>query len=131
MNIVNCDKGYSASVNFVDKNNVVLGYDMSSSCCECYGWFISDMICTEQIEGDESITNPFKDVLDKYAFDKSFIQVQHGGGNLDEGGIAVFKLISDDGDKPLYVHLWNCQNGYYGHGFKFADDKFVIKEEYI
>jgi len=36
------DKG--GKVNFVDKNNVLVGYDMNSSCCEEFGWYIRDEI---------------------------------------------------------------------------------------
>ena len=30
------------SVNFVDENNTLIGYDMSQCCCEDADWFISE-----------------------------------------------------------------------------------------
>ena len=41
--------GWGRKVNFVDENNVVLGYDMSQDCCERAGWFIAEYINTSQI----------------------------------------------------------------------------------
>lgn len=40
-------------------------------------------------------------------------QVDHEG-DLDEGGIVVFRLLHPS-KPPLYLHLYNCHNGYYGH----------------
>ena len=32
---------YRGRINFVDENNVALGYDYSSSCCENFGYFLN------------------------------------------------------------------------------------------
>ena len=42
MKIFNKTGNWENKVNFVDENNVVLGYDMEQCCCEDAGWFISD-----------------------------------------------------------------------------------------
>lgn len=34
-------RAWEGKVNFVDHNNVVLGFDNSQYCCECFGWFFS------------------------------------------------------------------------------------------
>lgn len=35
-------------INFVDENNVLLGYDMSQDCCEHADWFILDTIYSDK-----------------------------------------------------------------------------------
>ena len=32
-------------VNFIDENNVILGYDLTQDCCEQASWFIADNEC--------------------------------------------------------------------------------------
>ena len=29
-------------INFIDKNNVLVGFDYSRSCCEDFGWFVAE-----------------------------------------------------------------------------------------
>lgn len=36
------NSNWDSKVNFVDENNVVLGYDLSQDCCEHADWFIAD-----------------------------------------------------------------------------------------
>lgn len=37
-----------------------------------------------------------------------------------EGGSATFRMINyNDESSPLYLHLINTHNGYYGHGFEW------------
>ena len=42
MKIITCDKQYSYSINFVDENNVFVGYDLEQQCCEEADWFFTD-----------------------------------------------------------------------------------------
>jgi len=67
--------------------------------------------------------------LKKYSFDKKFYKHLEGG-DLDGGGIVIFKLIAPK-QKNLYLHIYNSHNGYYSHGFEFKDDKEIIKKDYI
>lgn len=100
-------------VNFVDQNNVVVGYDLSQDCCEQAGWYISR---SKRADIDDESTHSGE--LESYVFDTSFFE-EYTGGVLDEGKLIRFRLISEKNGRhrDLYLHLFNAQNGYYSHGF--------------
>ena len=112
--------GFIDKINFVDENNVFLGYDLTQSCCEYAGWFIKDDLTTEIPDKLED----FQKLADEgeYIFDKGYIKKfdASDSNKLEEGGMVVFKILRDGsyyGSK--FLHIFNCHNGYYGHGFKF------------
>ncbi len=112
MKVFNKDDGaWEDKVNFVDNNNVLLGYDMSEQCCESAGWFISDQVEDHIIEQTES-----EPELKGFVFDTEFFKDVYGD-QFDEGGMAVFRI--EKGDEEKFIHLFNCHNGYYSHGFSF------------
>jgi len=120
--------GYSWGnrINFVDDNNVLVGFDNESSCCENFGWSI-----TSDVLGDRFDYADEGDTLD-YHFDPKFYQYGAVGTDYPDEGLSItFRLISDDGEEDLYLHLWNYHNGYYGHGFNFqigeGDDHINIE----
>ncbi len=116
---------YNNKVNFVDENNVLVGYDMNQCCCEDAGYFISDNI-HKQVGYDTDISEFSVDVdMAPYFFDTKFYDT-YDWEWTDEGGAAVFRLI--DGEKELFLHLYNCHNGYYGHGFEMKLNDEVIHE---
>lgn len=109
--LIKCD---GDSWNFIDENDIFVGYDTSSSCCEYADWFIADE------------PTPYNDKLvgihargfdvEGYVFDiliDTKVEVPPGS-NLDEGGIVAFRMIHAE-KPPLYLHLFNSHNGYYGH----------------
>lgn len=99
-------------VNFIDSNDVFVGYDMSHDCCEWFGWFIAPGLVTEHDEVEKLSTETAPDVRG-FVFDPTF------GEQLSfdyEGSLAVFRLVNDSG-AVLFLHLFNSHNGYYGHGF--------------
>jgi hypothetical protein len=100
-----------ASVNFVDENNVVLGYSMDQCCCENADWFIAD---TPQ--EDLGPRGELPD-LEGFVFDTEFFK-EVNGGHFDDGGMAIFRIVKGSAEK--FIHIFNCQNGYYSHGFNFA-----------
>lgn len=104
---------WDSKVNFVDDNDVYVGYDTSQCCCEHAGYFISDKIEHYNYEADydQKVT---PDVSD-YFFDKDFFEDVESP-DLDCGGMVAFKLKAE-GKPDLYLHLFNSHNGYYGHGF--------------
>lgn len=120
-NTIWCNK-----VNFVDENNVVLGFNMSATCCEVYGWFISSL-AEVATAADES--KPSDDELVPYVFDTSF-KVDNLKASNDEGGSATFKLVAD-GKSDLYVTIYNHHNGYYSHGFSFKAGDVVVIEDLL
>lgn len=110
-------------INFVDKNNVFVGYDTSQNCCETVDWFIS------KIEENKARYEKEDIDLDDYIFDTNYFE-EIRGEDFDEGGMVRFKMTAKD--KPnLYLHLFNCHNGYYRHGFesKIGEEKW--KEDYL
>ena len=124
-------------VNFVDENNVVLGYEIEHQCCETPGWFIADVIViqgeidpTKKILKDDLIDRT-KDEMDltDWRFDPAFFKsitipaaqlIADKGEEADHEDcmIAVFRIVNGAAEK--FVHLFNIQNGYYTHDFNFT-----------
>ena len=134
MKVFDAESGWPDKVNFVDKNNVFVGYDLSQDCCEYADWFISDTECTIIPEKLEQ-----KKVLRGFVFDTEFFKVISGDCreasdetkySLDSGGIVIFRLVNNKGEEK-FLHIFNAHNGYYSHGFEFKHNDTVIKEGYI
>ena len=116
-------------VNFVDENNVVLGYDLSQCCCETAGWFLSDS--PTPTAADMSANNQVLKYEEEWSFDPEFFQeTKEGEGlGLDSGAIATFRIVN--GVRQAFIHLYNCHNGYYSHGFEFTHGRNVIRDDSI
>lgn len=112
---------WPSKVNFIDENNVVLGYDMEGQCCESFGWFITSTIRTKVPKK----TPPVPTHLNSWRFDTKFFK-QIEIGKWGDETILVFRIIR--GKQSKYIHLYNCHNGYYAHGFEFAVGEKKIKE---
>ncbi len=117
---------FDSKINFVDKNNVFVGYDLGQCCCEYADWFIGkDEENKVYDEHDNRIEREIPDVAD-YAFDISYFE-EVKSEDLREGNMVRFKLVSDN--KPdLYLHIFNCHNGYYHHGFESKIDNKKWKD---
>ncbi len=128
MEIFEKDKSsWHSKVNFVDANDVFVGYDTAQDCCEDAGWFISDRIKAYTYD-DSHLNNPDFD-LDPYVFDAQFFEYVPSS-DLDGGGMVAFKLVSD-GKPDLYLHLYNCHNGYYEHGFEVKHGGEIVRDDYL
>ncbi len=119
MKIFDKTEGFCTKVNFADKNNVCVGYDMEGQCCEDANWFISD-------KEENSIIEPQNDIdVEEYSFDPTYfveVDLVLGRDYDDGGGMVRFRLVSEG--EELFLHMYNIHNGYYGHGFTFKiDDK--------
>ena len=101
--------------NFVDQNNVLVGFDSYANCCENFGYFFSteipQNIPQNTNDGDGQPAN-----LDSFNFDPSFIE--HGNE------METFKLTN--WNDTVYLTIFNSHNGYYSHGFKMLVDGQVI-----
>jgi len=121
-------------VNFIDSNDVFVGYDLTQNCCENAGWFISKEIEYSEyykkgFSGDTVFSEIEKDVnkdVSGYVFDVSEI-IEYTDPRYGGNSIVVFKMICDNKD-PLYLHLFNCHNGYYSHGFECTVRGETFKE---
>lgn len=132
MHVEITDKGdWGDSLNFVDKNNVLLGYEYSPDCCEHFGFSIVDSIeqYSEQAKKDDFLETSVEDAAERlkdFVFDPGFFMKDEGPDPNDDGNRAVFRLKAEDPDRVLYLVLWNYHNGYYSHGFEFwpcAEDR--------
>lgn len=110
-------------VNFVDDNNVLVGFDEDGQCCENFGWFFSRTVPdTPDDEPKEAIDT------EGFNFDTSFFQDSDGGG-CESGGMVTFRLVKDA--EQLFLTLYNFHNGYYSHGFTLSVGGERIREDYL
>lgn len=112
-------------INFVDENNVLVGFDYSHQCCESFGWYIKEEINLEDTKSCVSDVDIDKQ-LEGWVFDPKFYQEQNVEDGWHNKGLAIFRLIN--GDKEQYLHLYNTHNGYYCHGFEFCKDEVVLRK---
>jgi len=113
-------------VNFIDSNNVILGYDLYQNCCEDAFWTISEnkdgsdpIYGSGKFEGEEI-------ALWSYVFDPDFYE--RDDDESREQYVAIFKLVDWTIAKKrpdLYIRLENHHNGYYSHGFTFSGKNAV------
>ena len=135
------ESSWGRKINFVDTNNRFVGYDFESSCCEHFGFYLSrrerndmpdkglfggDIGFQEKMQLTLDDGTPF--VIEGYFFDPYYfveveIPVREDGYReyFDEGGMVRFKIKKRSSE--IYLHLFNCHNGYYGHGFNFGIGK--------
>lgn len=122
----NC--AWGAKINFVDDNNVLVGFDMGSSCCESFGAFLSreipDQVNNWSTDYEDNGINP-----DGFQFDKEFFHTKKPTEGFDDGGIATFRLTK--GDEEIFLTLFNSHNGYYSHGFWLEVGGTKIQEDYL
>lgn len=127
------DERWNTKWNFVDSRNVLCGYDSSQNCCEHAGFVFTKALPTELGSIDRANIDentPLEDLekmlhLDKYIFDTKFFHEHEAHPDCDAGGAVTFKLVpwaaEDELEMtPWYLTLYNCHNGYYGHGFEFC-----------
>jgi hypothetical protein len=116
-------ENWTEKVNFVDANNVYLGYDMSQCCCEFADWFIDD---TPHVDGMIPDDLPKPRDLESWSFDTAYFLLVENELRFDAGSMAIFRIT--DGSAEKFIHLFNCHNGYYGHGFDFKVGDTMIQE---
>ena len=117
---------WDKKVNFVDTNNVLVGYDTYQCCCEDADWYITDKVSPY---GTRSVVESYD--LDGYVFDPSFcvkgseVFGESNMGELGEGDQVFFAMVHPEKEK-LFLCLYNSRNGYYSHGFEMASGANVI-----
>ncbi len=106
------NEDFENKVNFIDENDVFVGYDLSQSCCEYADWFLTDK---KNLPKDFSFYDSEKNKsldVSGYNFDTDYFE----DGTTDEGGYVAFRLKKKN-SKNIYLYLFNMHNGYYSHGF--------------
>jgi len=116
-------------INFIDNNDVLVGFDNQGSCCENFGYFYSQTFPNfsnyEFCGGEHPNINAPED-LESYVFDKEYFKELEDTSLFDGGGAAVFRLTN--GDKELFLTLYNSHNGYYSHGFDMGVPGKILVE---
>ena len=123
MRIFDEKEKWTEKVNFVDKNDVYLGYDLSQCCCELADWFIDD---TPHVDGMIPDELPKPRDLESWSFDASYFSKAENARTFEEGAMVIFRIT--DGVSEKFIHLFNIHNGYYGHGFDFKVEGTMIQE---
>lgn len=98
-------------INFVDDNNVLVGFDNESHCCENFGYFLSRSVPTGIIESPDMSID-----AEGFNFDVNFFKDAVSRDEFDCGGMVVFRLTK--GSEEIFLSLYNSHNGYYSHGFE-------------
>lgn len=110
-------------VNFMDDNNVLVGYDMEQCCCENADWFLAEAPIWETDPADTIGGDDFPG----YNFDVDYKEPPAPEETLDfEVSIKIFRLTSTKGD--LFLHLHNTHNGYYSHGFTVKRNDELLED---
>lgn len=113
-----CQAPFNSKVNYVDKNNRVVGFDMDSHCCEDFGHMVTTTKPPEDIYSScwyEEMSE-FVGDLEPYTFadegpvDCLDIRDESGGG-------LAYRIVAK-GEPDMWVVIWNHHNGYYSHGFE-------------
>lgn len=127
---------YDAKINFIDKNNVFVGFDYTHKCCEEFGYIISDHIPNNKEELYQYLSSRNDNInYDEYIFDQSFNysvpdfdnqDIDDDDYNAQHMSIIVFKLISELTKKELYLTLFNDHNGAYSHGFECKHNEHLL-----
>lgn len=112
---------WGTKLNFVDEDNVILGFKYDTQCCEDFGAVVTrqqvnnydDLRAILNEVGELNLQN-VNDKLESFVFDRSYCKKYPDN---DDGEFAVFKADSfSKGTK--FIILYNFHNGYYGHGFE-------------
>lgn len=107
-------------INFVDNNNVFVGFDFTACCCEDFNYLLTLTIPTSESPSDS--LSP--ESLEKYSFDTRFFQ-SLVLPSADDGAAVVFRM--KNGSDVAYLTIYNHHNGYYNHGFEFGYN-YPLKE---
>lgn len=136
MKIFNRSGPWTSKVNFIDENNVALGYELDQECCESAGWFIADKVAAVPLRDEKLNITEHPNCFPKggvyelrgWIFDPEFRAViTHD--ELEDGRMVVFRI--KNGCEEKFIHIFNSQNGYYSHGFTFSGQGFITVEDSI
>lgn len=104
-------KEEGCKVNFIDENDVFVGYDLEHWCCE-HAFYQLTYDRSDALE-DEGVGSFSPEILEGYVFDVDYFKDDLGEG--ETYGVQ-FRLVKDN-EKNIYINLVNSHNGYYSHGF--------------
>lgn len=117
---------YGERINFVDENNVFIGFDYFQSCCEDFGYAITKT-CPKTFKEIETLEEIPDDSISEYVFDTSFEHFPTGSDSWNEENCATFRAV-DKNLNEIFITIWNAHNGYYSHGYEFKNGENLIRE---
>ena len=120
---------YCGKTNFIDDNNVFVGFDSYRSCCEDFGYFFSKTAESHGRDGEEEENKSLEADLSGWNFDVSYKNDLEKRDEWDEGGNVAFRLTK--GEDEIFLVLYNHHNGYYGHGFDMKMGEEVLHEGHL
>lgn len=114
----------NSKLNFVDDNNVFVGFDYSQDCCESFGYTITREEPTsyehlDELKHDDSTDFP------GFNFDITYIKHMYQSGDYAEGNSVTFRAVNCS-NNYIYVSLMNSHNGYYSHGYNMEHDNISL-----
>lgn len=110
--------------NWVDDNNVLVGYSDEQCCCENVGyWYKLNPILDNEIIYDTITDDIEESELETYNFDPTYNVESFT--DITETYVCNFKLVSE-GKPDVYLVLYNYHNGYYAHGFDMCKGEIKI-----
>lgn len=116
---------HNYSVNFIDKNDIFFGYEMSTSCCEYPGWFVTYQKPVNNLNVDMAVEN----CLSRNKVDLSdYVLVPGSFKVLNE---VVFAKATHPSKKAIYACVFNIQNGYYSHEYLLGSGIAGIYDKFI
>ena len=124
MKIFTPENSFPDKVNFVDKNNSFVGFEIGGRCCETYGWFVARKIpMTKEEFKNQYEINPNPTLgYENYTFDCELAIPEGYDKVFDNESLsyAVFSLSEPHPNyNKIYLIIFNEQNGCYSHGFEF------------
>jgi hypothetical protein len=107
--------GWGNRLNIIDENNVFVGYDYDQQCCEDFEYYLTDNI--EKLFDKAEALDEQTFCHDGYVFDTAYIK-EHEDEETCYGEYFVAFRLTKQGEKDIFLVLYNCHNGYYSHGFE-------------
>lgn len=110
-------------VNFVDQNNIFVGFEVGTQCFETYGWAILNecypdsyvmYFIEDQGLGSKFLQKAPEDIED-YDFEKGFFDIGSDYMISEDQDIIVFSLYNRKKMERLFLHLFNFHDGYSTH----------------
>ena len=108
-------------INFVDENNVFVGFDMQQDCCEHFDARVVEFGPSGAVALDDQVFPGFTFDKDQNLIPYEKQKISEFVGDCENGNWVAFRL-SDKNGKHVYVVLENSHNGYYAHGWEFGID---------
>jgi hypothetical protein len=134
MRIFTPENSIDGRINFVDEDNVYVGYELHVDCCEQPGWFFTRKFDarTEKIL-QKAVAAEDKDIMDSLRVTVSLEELEQYRFKIDAAvkgtrycGYRVITLQNVATKKYLYLVLYNLHNGYYAHELLIKDVRNVI-----